>query len=358
MPNAQIKVPKGTRDLAGDDIVLREAVFAKIREVFRMHNASEIDSPVFELKSILTDKYGEESRLIYDLEDQGGELCALRYNLTVPFARWLAMSGTRQIKRFQIGKVYRWDQPAIERGRMREVYQCDFDYAGDLDLMIPDAEVLSITAEVFEALELNVTIRNNHRLILDGIFDVLGVPDELIRPISSALDKLDKISWDKVKEEMEQKGLDEEDADLVGKYVLPPSGDRSFLETLDFLRSDGRLFENKKEQKGIEEMALLFRYLTASDIAKYVKLDLSLARGLDYYTGLIYEEQSRRHVQQSQHPMRWHLFRYRSHPHYPQEPENSAKILFQSRRVHCCIRELSVSRRKIVYCTRAAKSRH
>lgn len=215
-----------------------------------MHSASEINTLVFGLKSILMYKYGEESRLIYDLEDQGGELCALRYDLIVPFARWLAMSGTRQIKRFQIGKVYRRDQPTIWRGRMREVYQCDFDYAGDLDLMISDAEVLSITAKVFEALELNVTIRISHRLILDGIFEALGAPDELIRPISSALDKLDKISWDKVKEEMEQKGFNEGGADLVGKYVLPLSGDRSFLETLDFLQSEERLSENKKVQKG------------------------------------------------------------------------------------------------------------
>jgi histidyl-tRNA synthetase len=155
MPNLQIKVPKGTRDWDREDIVLREAVFTKIRKVFKNHNAKEIDTPVFELKGILTDKYGEDSKLIYDLEDQGGELCALRYDLTVPFARWLAMSNMRQIKRFQIGKVYRRDQPAIDRGRMREFYQCDFDYAGAFDLMVPDAEVLCMTAEVFEALELS-----------------------------------------------------------------------------------------------------------------------------------------------------------------------------------------------------------
>jgi histidyl-tRNA synthetase len=101
----QIKVPKGTIDWDGDNIILREAVFNKIRKIFSAHNAREIDTPVFELRSILMDKYGEDSKLIYDLEDQGGELCALRYDLTVPFARWLAMSNTRQIKRFQIGKI-------------------------------------------------------------------------------------------------------------------------------------------------------------------------------------------------------------------------------------------------------------
>ncbi|KAH7386637.1 hypothetical protein DE146DRAFT_768235 [Phaeosphaeria sp. MPI-PUGE-AT-0046c] len=254
MPKMQIKTPKGTRDWAENSIAHREAIFSKIRKVFENHNGKEIDTPVFELKSILTDKYGEDSKLIYDLEDQGGEICALRYDLTVPFARWLAMNNVRQIKRFQIGKIYRRDQPAIERGRMREFYQCDFDFAGDLDLMISDSEVLCITAEVFEMLELDVTIKINHRLILDGIFSAVGVPENLLRATSSAVDKLDKLSWDEVKKEMEEKGLDGVMADKIGLY-----------------------------------MELLLQYLQASDTAQYITFDLSLARGLDYYTCLIYE---------------------------------------------------------------------
>lgn len=289
MPNLQIKVPKGTRDWDREDIILREAVFTKIRKVFKKRNAKEIDTPVFELKSILTEKYGEDSKLIYDLEDQGGELCALRYDLTVPFARWLAMSNLRQIKRFQIGKVYRRDQPAIDRGRMREFYQCDFDYAGAFDLMVPDTEVLCITAEVFEALELDVTIKINHRLILDGIFSAVGVPRDLVRPISSAVDKLDKLPWPEAKKEMEQKGLDAEVADKIGTYVLQPDNERGFSETLKFLRADDLLSKNSQVRKGVEEMSLLHRYLIASDIAPSITFSLSLARGLDYYTGLIYE---------------------------------------------------------------------
>jgi histidyl-tRNA synthetase len=284
----QIKVPKGTIDWDGNSIILREIVFNKIRKIFSAHNAQEIDTPVFELKSILMDKYGEDSKLIYDLEDQGGELCALRYDLTVPFARWLAMSNTRQIKRFQIGKVYRRDQPAIDRGRMREFYQSDFDYAGALDLMIPDSEVLCITAEVFETLGLSMTIKINHRLILDGIFGAVGVPADLVRPISSAVDKLDKLLWSEVRNEMEKKGLDAAVADKVGSYVVQ-FGDRTFEETLEFLRSDDVLSQNEQVRNGVKEMDLLLRYLTASDVARYVKFDLSLARGLDYYTGLIYE---------------------------------------------------------------------
>jgi histidyl-tRNA synthetase len=289
MPSMQIKVPKGTTDWDGDGIILRETVFNQIRKIFKNHNAHEIDTPVFELKSILTGKYGEDSKLVYDLEDQGGELCALRYDLTVPFARWLAMSDKRQIKRFQVGKVYRRDQPAIERGRMREFYQCDFDYAGALDLMVPDSEVLCVTAEVFEALNLDVTIRINHRLILDGIFAAVGVHKGLVRPISSAVDKLDKMPWEEVKKEMEQKGLEAEVADNIGVYVLQDEENRTFSNVLEFLRSDRGLCENEQVQKGVEEMTLLLRYLKASDVAQYVKFDLSLARGLDYYTGLIYE---------------------------------------------------------------------
>jgi histidyl-tRNA synthetase len=284
-----IKVPKGTRDWNGHDIAQREAVFDIIRTVFKNHNAKEIDTPVFELKHILTDKYGEDSKLIYDLEDQGGELCALRYDLTVPFARWLAMNNTRQIKRFQIGKVYRRDQPAIDRGRMREFYQCDFDYAGALDLMVPDSEILCITAEVFETLKLDFTIKINHRLILDGIFTAVGVPGHLTRPVSSAIDKLDKIPWNEVKKEMEQKGLEAEIVDQIGAYLLDIRVQRSFAEILEFLRTDEVLSKCELVRKGVEEMDVLLRYLIASDVIQHVKFDLSLARGLDYYTGLIYE---------------------------------------------------------------------
>jgi histidyl-tRNA synthetase len=154
--------------------------------------------PVFELKEILSGKYGEDSKLIYDLADQGGELCSLRYDLTVPFARWLAMNSSIQsIKRYHIAKVYRRDQPAMTKGRMREFYQCDFDIAGTYDPMLPDAEIIRITCEIFEGLgdvfKNNFTIKMNHRKILDGIFAVCGVPTDKIRTISSAVDKLDKV---------------------------------------------------------------------------------------------------------------------------------------------------------------------
>merc|ERR1712004_966776 len=132
---------KGTRDFHPDQMAVREKVINRIVNVFKCHGAETIDTPVFELKEVLTGKYGEDSKLIYDLADQGGEILALRYDLTVPFARYCAMNKVSNIKRYHIAKVYRRDNPSIQRGRLREFYQCDFDIAGEYDAMIPDASV-------------------------------------------------------------------------------------------------------------------------------------------------------------------------------------------------------------------------
>ena len=282
----QLKVPKGTKDWSGSDIALREYVFSTIISIFKRHGAQQLDTPVFELKEILAGKYGEDSKLIYDLQDQGGELCSLRYDLTVPFARWLAMnSSVGNIKRYHIAKVYRRDQPAMTKGRMREFYQCDIDFAGSYDPLVPDAEIVAITKEVFTALGLkDFKIKINNRKILDAIFEVCGVPAEKIRPISSAVDKLDKLPWEEVKKEMvEQKGLDPEVADKIWKYVQLKG-----FETLDKLREDP-LYSNPKGKEGVEDMDLLFRYCDAFACKDALSFDLSLARGLDYYTGCIWE---------------------------------------------------------------------
>ncbi|KAA8625783.1 HisS Histidyl-tRNA synthetase [Pyrenophora tritici-repentis] len=261
-----IETPKGTRDWVGDDITLRNNVFDKIRNIFRLHGGTEIDTPAFERKSYLTEKYGEDTKLIYDLDEQGGAPCALRYDLTVPFARWLAMNNIRTIKRFQIGKVYRRDQPSLEKGRMREFFQCDFDYAGgQCDSMVPDAEVVCIAAEVFEALQLDVVIRINHRLILDGFF-----------------------SAPEVQKEMVEKGLDVNVATKLGQY-LQRDKEAGTVPRLLTLTSDPLLSANLDIQKGVEEMELLMQYLKAYGVADQVQFDLALARGLDYYTGVIYE---------------------------------------------------------------------
>ncbi|KAM0330838.1 hypothetical protein ACHAQA_003793 [Verticillium albo-atrum] len=195
-------------------------------------------------------------------------------------------SDVQHIKRYQIAKVYRRDQPAVSRGRLREFYQCDFDIAGVHDPMIPDAEILRIIAEVFEAFEMGITIKLNHRKILDGLFSVAGVPSDKTRPISSAVDKLDKSPWDEVKKEMLDKGLSDEVADRVGRYVQS-SG--SMREMLDKLESDSDLVGNTSIAEGVSDLKLLASYLEAMGVIGKVSFDLSLARGLDYYTGLIYE---------------------------------------------------------------------
>ncbi|KAG9248886.1 histidyl-tRNA synthetase-like protein [Calycina marina] len=284
-----LKVPKGTKDWSGPDMVIRDKIFTIITEVFKRHGAVTIDTPVFELKEILAGKYGEDSKLIYDLADQGGEICSLRYDLTVPFARWLAMNQKIQhIKRYHIAKVYRRDQPAMTKGRMREFYQCDFDIAGQFDSMLPDAEIVRIITEVFDGLgwKGQFTIKLNNRKILDGLFQVCGVPEEKIRTISSAVDKLDKSPWSEVRREMmEDKGLAEDVADKIGEYVVLKGG----KGLLSKLNADENLMANESMKAGLEEMGTLFDYLEAFDCLDAISFDLSLARGLDYYTGVIYE---------------------------------------------------------------------
>jgi histidyl-tRNA synthetase len=285
-----LKTPKGTKDWSGADVLLRDKIFTTISTVFRAHGAVALDTPVFELRDVLAGKYGEDSKLIYDLQDQGGELCSLRYDLTVPFARWLAMNpDVKSIKRYAIAKVYRRDQPAMSKGRMREFYQCDFDFAGATgDVMVSDSEVIRIIVEVFEALGWNgkYIIKVNHRKVLDGVFEVCGVPAEKTRTISSAVDKLDKMPWLEVRREMvEEKGLDPEVADRIETYVTLKGGQK----LLNRLREDDKLLRSERAKQGIEEMRLLMQYLEAFGVLDKISFDMSLARGLDYYTGVIYE---------------------------------------------------------------------
>ncbi|XP_054000376.1 histidine--tRNA ligase, cytoplasmic isoform X3 [Hylaeus anthracinus] len=282
-----LKTPKGTRDYGPEQMALRLGVLDKIITVFKRHGAETIDTPVFELKDILTGKYGEDSKLIYDLKDQGGEILALRYDLTVPFARYLAMGKVSTIKRYHIAKVYRRDNPATTKGRYREFYQCDFDIAGQYDPMMPDVECILIISEALRSLDIGpYTIKLNHRSLLDGIFAACGVPQDKFRGICSAVDKLDKSPWAEVKKEMvEEKGLDESSADKIGTYVSRSGG----VELIAELRKDVELMKHEPAVKGLESMELLFKYCNIFNITDKVTFDLSLARGLDYYTGVIFE---------------------------------------------------------------------
>uniref|UniRef100_A0A7N6BRX3 histidine--tRNA ligase n=1 Tax=Anabas testudineus TaxID=64144 RepID=A0A7N6BRX3_ANATE len=238
-------------------------------------------------KETLTGKYGEDSKLIYDLKDQGGELLSLRYDLTVPFARYLAMNKITNIKRYHIAKVYRRDNPAMTRGRYREFYQCDFDIAGQYDAMIPDAECLKIVYEILSQLDLgDFRIKVNDRRILDGMFAVCGVPDDKFRTICSTVDKLDKMPWEDVKKEMvNEKGLSEEAADQIGEYVSMQGG----MDLAERLLQDQKMSQSKQACAGLSDIKLLFSYLQLFQVTDKVVFDLSLARGLDYYTGIIYE---------------------------------------------------------------------
>ncbi|CAI6367363.1 unnamed protein product [Macrosiphum euphorbiae] len=283
----QLKTPKGTRDYGPEHTAIRNDVLGRITEVFKRHGAVNIDTPIFELKDVLTGKYGEDSKLIYDLADQGGESLSLRYDLTVPFARYLAMNKIANIKRYQIAKVYRRDNPSITRGRYREFYQCDYDIAGQYDEMIPEAECVFVAAEIMKTLDAgNFKVKVNHRLLLDGLFESCGVPTEKFRTICSSVDKLDKSPWEEVKNEMiNEKGLSEEVADKIGTYVQMNGTD----ELVTALFKDDVLTKSTMAVQGLESMKLFFEYIKVFGIEDLVSFDLSLARGLDYYTGIIYE---------------------------------------------------------------------
>ena len=282
------KIAKGTRDYLPEQMRIREQVFSTIRRIFKRHGGVEIDTPVFELKEVLMGKYGEDSKLIYDLADQGGELLSLRYDLTVPFARFLAMNSVGNIKRFHMAKVYRRDQPQLNRGRYREFYQCDFDIAGAYAPMVPDAEVLTVATEILTELPVgNFMIKLNHRKILDSIFDICGVPAEKFRPICSAVDKLDKAPWSEVRLEMvDEKGLSPEAADKIGNFVLLSGRP---MELWNKLSSEKVFGDHPVANEALADLKLLFGYLSAMGSIQHISFDLSLARGLDYYTGVIYE---------------------------------------------------------------------
>ena len=285
---AKVKVVKGARDFLPFQMAIRDKAFKIITDVFKKHGAVEIDTPVFELKETLMGKYGEDSKLIYDLNDQGGELLSLRYDLTVPFARFMAVNNLPSIKRYHIGKVYRRDNPQMSRGRYREFYQCDFDIAGpNYGKMIPEADVIKVVAEILTQLPVGgFNIKLNHRLLLDAIVNLSGIKDDLYKTVCSSVDKLDKEEWATVKKELIEKGITEEQSDKLWSFVQLKDKPKVLLEKL---KSNNELQSNQKGKTALEEMGILFDYLEILDIDKYCTFDLSLARGLDYYTGLIYE---------------------------------------------------------------------
>lgn len=283
----QLRIPRGTKDYTPEQIARRQVAFEKIINCFKRHGAGAIDTPIFELKETLTEKYGDENKLIYDLVDQGDEKLSLRYDLTVPFARFLAVNKITNYKRYHIGKVYRRDSPNVSRGRYREFYQCDFDIAGKYDIMLPDAECVRIIAEILNDLDFkNFIIKVNHRRILDGILKICEVPSSKFKTVCSSIDKLGKISWEDIKKELiEEQQLNHQIVDMIGNYITKNGGP----ELIDELLNDDKLSEIKQAKDALYDMKIFFIFSKIYNIINKISFDLSLVRGLDYYTGIIYE---------------------------------------------------------------------
>ncbi|PHJ23192.1 histidyl-trna synthetase [Cystoisospora suis] len=285
------KAPKGTQDFSPAQMAVRELVLGSVRDIFRRHGGVEIDTPVFELRETLLGKYGENQKLVYDLKDQGGEQLSLRYDLTVPFARYVASHDIDKIRRFHIGKVYRRDEPQMNRGRFREFFQCDFDIAGPSPPMVADAESVAVLVEALRRLQGMVgrfVVKTNHRVLLDGMMEVCGLPHDKFAAACSAIDKLDKEPWEAVRKELvEVKGVHPDVADRIGTLVQKRG---TFLDLSKEIEQERGFAENEKVRIALADMRLFGDYLEAMGVQPHEAVfDLSLARGLDYYTGVIFE---------------------------------------------------------------------
>lgn len=296
-------IPKGTRDFTSQEMVNRNYIFDTVKSVFQRYGFLPIETPAMENLSCLLGKYGDEGdKLLFKILNSGdfyaqagGQLNAnpdkaslqicekgLRYDLTVPFARFVVQHQnelTFPFKRYQIQPVWRADRP--QKGRYREFYQCDVDVVGS-DSLINEVEIIQIVDEVYRKLNINVTLKINNRKVLAGIAEAIGAADAVV-DITVAIDKLDKIGLDNVNAELESKGLSAESiAKLQPILKMQGSRDEKFKVLRDTLTSE-------TGKKGIEELETLFKYIDALNLDLKVELDLTLARGLNYYTGAIFE---------------------------------------------------------------------
>jgi len=310
-------IPKGTRDFGQTEMAERNYIFDTIRSVFRTYGYQQIETPAMENLSTLLGKYGDEGdKLLFRILNSGDaftgvgmedfrtgddeynskalslKVCekGLRYDLTVPFARYVVQHQNEisfPFKRFQIQPVWRADRP--QKGRYREFYQCDVDVIGSRS-QINELELVEIVDRVFGLLGVNVLIKINNRKVLTGLAEICGFPDRVV-DITVAIDKLDKIGLDNVKAEMKEKGLSDE-AVAVIEPVLLLSG-----STADKIARMRELMSGKSASgivsevglKGIDELEELFGFIAAAGVSQAVEIDLSLARGLNYYTGAIFE---------------------------------------------------------------------
>ena len=303
-------IPKGTRDFSPVEMVKRNYIFDTIKEVFQLYGFMPIETPSMENLSTLMGKYGEEGdKLLFKVLNSGDFLSkinedqireknsvklttkisekGLRYDLTVPFARYVVQHRNEidfPFKRYQIQPVWRADRP--QKGRYREFFQCDVDVIGSNSLL-NEVELIQIVDQVYKRLQLNVVVKLNNRKILAGIAEIIGEAEKIV-DITVAIDKLDKIGLENVNKELADKGISQEAIDTLQPIILLSGSNSEKLAKLKEL-----LFASEIGMKGIEELETVFTYLSQLDVQTEVELDLTLARGLNYYTGAIFEVKSK-----------------------------------------------------------------
>ena len=294
------KNPRGTRDFNSYDVQIREEIFSTLKDIFRKYGGQPIDTPVIECLDTVKNIYGEEfNKLVYKLEDDKledkndginkKEELLLRYDLTVPFARFVANNGLKSFKRYQLGKVYRKDKPNIKNGRFREFYQCDFDIIGEqTGQMIQEAEILNLLVDVLDSIldKNSYKIKLNSRKILFSICKKCGVYN--FNNVCNTIDKLDKLDKEHYSEfinkELLEKGENINTINNIINFILNTTNNYNSYEMLKIL------INNDYIDKDISnEFNILFKYLEGCNIMDNIIFDPTIARGLDYYTGLIYE---------------------------------------------------------------------
>lgn len=299
-------IPKGTRDFSPVEMAKRNYIFNTIREVFYLYGFQQIETPSMENLSTLMGKYGEEGdKLLFKIQNSGdyfsgltdeellsrnaaklaSKFCekGLRYDLTVPFARYVVMHRdeiTFPFKRFQIQPVWRADRP--QKGRYREFYQCDADVVGSNSLL-NEVELVQMIDTVFQKFGIRVSIKINNRKMLTGIAEIIGEADKIV-DITVAIDKLDKIGLDNVNAELASKGIPQEAIDKLQPIILLSGSNEEKLATLKNV-----LAASETGLKGVEESEFILKTIARLGIKSEVELDLTLARGLNYYTGAIFE---------------------------------------------------------------------
>ena len=284
-------IPKGTRDFGPVEMAKRNYIFNTIRAVYELYGFQQIETPAQETLQTLMGKYGEEGdKLLFRIQNSGAKASepaekGLRYDLTVPFARYVVMHREElqmPFKRYQVQPVWRADRP--QKGRYREFYQFDGDVVGS-DSLLNEVELMQIVDEVFRRLGIRVEIKINNRKILTGIAEVIGAADKIV-DITVAIDKLDKIGIDNVNAELREDGLTEEQIQKLQPIILLQGTNDEKLATIAEVLKD-----SETGLKGIEEVKFILSTLTSAilHLTSSISLDLTLARGLNYYTGAIFE---------------------------------------------------------------------